>query len=79
MSKKTRIFTQQELLNVDIKNGNITYHMAHVLKDLGAPIKFNILDINLKPEDIEITGYIRHSIKMDESREFVFEVDDDKA
>lgn len=69
--RKTRVFRSQELIRV--KNGSLTYYMAHELKDMGAPIEFNILNIDLKPEDIKITGYMKDRIKMDGSHEFIFQ------
>ena len=70
MMRKKRVFTQQELLNV--KHGSLTYYMAHELRDMGAPIEFNLLDIDLKPEDIKFTGFLKDDIKMDGSHEFIF-------
>lgn len=32
------------------------YEIAHKLKDAGAPIEFNIFNVNLKPNEIKITG-----------------------
>lgn len=69
--KKKRVFTSQELLSANC--GSLTYYMAHELKDMGAPVDFNILNLDLKPEDIKITGYLRDRIKMDGSHEFIFE------
>ena len=69
MSK--RVFTQVELLNV--RHGSLAYYMACVLKELGAPISFNKLNIYLKPSDIKSLGYIKDRIKNDGSHEFVFE------
>lgn len=73
--KQTRIFTDRELANV--RNGSLTYYMACELKREGAPIQFNIVNVDLKSEDIEINGYLRDRIRMDGSHEFVFEVEDE--
>ena len=70
-NKKKRLFTKQELLNANCVS--LTYYMAHGLKDMGAPIEFNILNIDLKHEDIKITGYLEGRIKIDGSHEFIFE------
>ena len=69
-NKKKRLFTSQELLNANCVS--LAYYMAHELKDMGAPIEFNILNINLKPEDIKITGYFEDRIEIDGSHEFIF-------
>ena len=66
-------FTAAELIGADIGGSSLTYYMANILKEEGAPIKFNALNILLKPEDIKINGYLRDRIKNDGSHEFIFE------
>lgn len=75
MNRKTRIFTQSELLNVQY--GSLTHYMACELKEMGALIEFNNLNVNLEPRHIKINGYLRDRIRMDGSHEFIFEVEDD--
>jgi len=75
MKKKTRIFTQEELLNQ--KYSNLTYYMAWELKEMGALIEFCKFNVNLEPRHIKINGYLRDRIRMDGSHEVVFEVEDE--
>lgn len=65
-----RVFTREELLNV--KNGSLTYYMASELLDMGAPIRFNKFNVDLKPEDIEFFGCLKDKILQDGSHEFIF-------
>lgn len=68
---KKIVITQKEMLN--LKHGSLTYNMAMILLNEGAPIRFNKLNINLKPENIEIYGEFRDRVKQDGSHEFIFE------
>ena len=68
---KRRVFTQKELLEQNF--GNITYYMAWELKRFGAPIEFNRVDLNLKPSNIKINGYLREEVRVDGSHLFEFE------
>jgi len=65
-----KIFTPRDMISVE--KGSITYYMACELKDMGAPIEFNVLNVDLKPEDIKITGNFKDRLLQDGSHEFTW-------